>query len=482
MPDRDCQKRLSKATLPGSLGEQEVSSVNTDIIPSEAAAPLKPVGGYRWVIVGMAFLITLINYLDRTAISFAKGPMGLSDQDFGFIAGAFGFGYMFMTLGGGILVDKFGPRKVWSTAALTWSVITACLGLVAGFGPFIAMRIMLGLAEGPHFPSLNRVVADWLPTSERARATAIGLAAVSFASVIGAPLISQLIIQLGWRMMFFVLGSLGIIWAITWIFMFRDYPEQSKFVSDAELHKIHAGVNVDRTLSNEKLRERGSKAGTSTWRYLLTDPSLVSCYYSFFAFGYLLFFSINWLPNFLEHAYKVQLREQGFYLIAPWLTASILVSLGGWLSDRIWNKTKSIRKSRTHMIWICQLLSAVFLTPLLFEPPLMVALCMLCLGVGIGLMANSAYYAVICDLAKDKAGTALGIMTSCSAAASVAAPSLTGMIVTATHKFNAAFGLLIFFSLTSVIAVVWLQHPDKKRAGNEGGGQEVEASEFKGMH
>jgi MFS family permease len=427
----------------------------------------------------MAFVITLINYLDRTAISFAKGAMGLSDQDFGFIAGAFGFGYMFMTLGGGILVDKFGPRRVWSAAALSWSVITASLGLITGFAPFVAMRIALGLAEGPHFPSLNRVVADWLPTSERARATAIGLTAVSFASVIGAPLISQLIIGLGWRMMFAVLGSLGIVWAITWMIIFRDFPEQSKFVSDTELKIIHAGVNVDRTLSHENLRKRGTQNGTSTWKYLLTDPSLVSCYYSFFAFGYLLFFSINWLPNFLEHTYKVQLREQGIYLIAPWLTASILVSFGGWLSDRIWNKTKSIRKARTHMIWICQLLSAICLTPLLFEPPLTVALCMLCLGVGIGLMANSAYYTVICDLAKDKAGTALGLMTSCSALASVAAPSLTGMIVTATHKFNAAFGLLIFFSFTATFAVFLLQHPDRNRAISD---QELDAADFKGMH
>jgi MFS transporter, ACS family, hexuronate transporter len=462
-----------------------VTSVNADIIDPPAAAPLKTAGYYRWIIVGMAFIITLINYLDRSAISFAIGPLKkefhLTDQDFGFIAGAFGIGYMCMTLGGGILVDKSGPRKVWSSAALTWSAITASLGLVTGFGPFIAMRIMLGLAEGPHFPSLNRVVADWLPTSERARATAIGLAAVSFASVIGAPLISQLIINLGWRMMFVVLGSLGIVWAITWIAIFRDYPEQSKFVSDAELKIIHAGLSVDRNLSHQKLRARGATGGSTTWKYLLTNPSLLSAYYSFFAFGYLLFFSINWLPNFLEHTYDVQLREQGIYLIAPWLTSSILVTLGGWLSDRIWNKTKSIRKARTHMIWICQLLSAAFLTPLLFEPPLMVALCMLCLGVGIGLMANSAYYAVICDLAKDKAGTALGIMTSCSALASVAAPSLTGMIVTATHKFNAAFGILIFFSLTSVIAVAWLQHPDRERA-LKSGGQEDESAEFKGMH
>ncbi|MFX5464776.1 MFS transporter, partial [Acinetobacter baumannii] len=80
------------------------------------------------------------------------------------------------------------------------------------------MRSALGLCEGPHFPALARVVADWLPPNERARATAVSLAAVPLASVIGAPLISQLIIHCGWRAMFMILGSLGIAWAIAWVF------------------------------------------------------------------------------------------------------------------------------------------------------------------------------------------------------------------------------------------------------------------------
>src|SRR5581483_9376141 len=150
-------------------------------------------GLFRWVIMGLAFLVTLINYLDRSAIAYAissiKADFGLSDAQFGFIAGAFAIGYMIMTLGGGILVDLWGAHRVWSVAALLWSGCTALMGVASNFPVMFCFRTMLGLAEGPHFPSLTRVVADWLPKEERARATAIGLAAVPFAQVIGGPLI-----------------------------------------------------------------------------------------------------------------------------------------------------------------------------------------------------------------------------------------------------------------------------------------------------
>src|SRR5262249_34585033 len=148
----------------------------------------------------------------------------LNDADFGFVAAAFGIGYMVMTVGGGLLVDRWGSHRVWALAALLWSSCTAAMGLASTFQILFALRTVLGITEGPHFPALTRVVADWLPDSERARATAIGLAAVPFASVLGAPLLSHLIANLGWKSMFLVLGVAGVLWAVLWAIVYRDYP------------------------------------------------------------------------------------------------------------------------------------------------------------------------------------------------------------------------------------------------------------------
>jgi sugar phosphate permease len=445
----------------------------------------KPKGNFRWIVIALAFIITLVNYLDRSAVSYAREALklefGLNERDYGLIAGAFGSGYMVMAFTGGLLVDRYGPRRIWAGAAIIWSGITAFLGFVSGLWPLICLRSALGLAEGPHFPALTRVVADWLPVNERARATAISLAAVPLASVIGAPLISQLIIHCGWRAMFMILGSLGIGWAILWVWIFRDLPQQSQAISEEEVNYIAAGnvevlafhhtakVSALNSPPDTSLDERFEKSGHQTpqassqktsWKFLLTNPSLLANYYSFFCFGYLLYFSVNWLPGYLQKTYAVSLDEVGKLCMIPWAFSAVLLWVGGIISDRVWSRTKSIRKARAHIIWICQLLSAAYFAGLLFKPDLAMAMVMMSLGLGFGLMPNAAFYALNCDLARDRAGTCQGLMVMFSSGASMSAPILTGWLVDCSGNFNSSLCVLIFSAVTSSLVVFLFQKPD----------------------
>ena len=366
-----------------------------------------------------------------------------------------------MTLGGGILVDKYGSRRVWSIAAILWSGCTACMGLASSFTVFFVVRTVLGLAEGPHFPALTRVVADWLPTKERARSTAFGLAAVPLASAIGAPIITSLIAAYGWKLMFAILGTAGIIWAVVWYLLYRDYPEHSTFVNDAELTIVREGKPINRERKLAELKAPDLELGKTTWKFLLTNPSLVANNFAFFGFGYLLFFAVTWLPEYFLRTYHLSLKEVGAYLIYPWLTAAVFLVAAGFISDYIWKKTGSMRASRTHMIWVCQLLSGLCFIPIMFNPALNVALVMISLGLAFGLMPNACFYSINCDLAKDKAATSLGLMDMFLALAGVLAPALTGKLTEITGNFNIAFLLLTVFILSSVVALLILQRPDK---------------------
>ncbi len=430
-------------------------------VAEQSAQPSAAKGGghFRYVILGLAFLITLINYMDRASISYAIGPIktefGLNDSQFGAVLAAFGIGYAVMTLVGGIIVDRWGARRVWPAAAIAWSGFTALMGCVSGFPALLSLRIMLGLSEGPHFPALTRVVADWLPQSERVRATGLGLCAVPLASAIGAPLISTLIITVGWKSMFLVMASAGVLWAGLWYLVYRDYPHSSKYVSEAELKHIHEGQTTDRSVSDSERRVQNRNDGGTTWKTMLTNPSLISNNISYFAFGYSLFFALTWLPGYLEQAHKVKLEDARFILIAPWLTAAILLPVAGYLSDWLWIKTGSKRISRSYLICICQLLSGISYIPLLFSPSLTTSMLFISLGVGFGMMPNAAFYAINCDLAKDRAATSQGLMNCCSAIASIMAPALTGWIAFKTGSFTGAFALLIIFTLISVLSV-WL--------------------------
>lgn len=433
---------------------------------SSAAQNNPKSSNFRWVVIALAFFITLVNYMDRTALSYAKSSLEaelhINSEQFGAIASAFGIGYMVMTFFGGIFVDKWGARKVWAGAALLWSACTALLGTAAGFGQFFLYRTMLGLAEGPHFPALARVVADWLPRNERARSTAVGLAAVPLASVIGAPLITTLIVSFGWKAMFVILGSLGIVWAVVWYFVYRDYPEACKFVNDGELQHIREGRLVGRDKSEHELRAHSVAGGATSWKFILFNPSLMANNLAFFSFGYLLFFATTWLPAYLQETYSLNLKEVGIFLIAPWLTAAVLLLNAGWLSDWLFKKTGSLRIARSHMIWSCQLLSALCFIPVMFSPSLELAITMISLGIGLGLMPNAAFYAINTDLAKDRAATSLGVMDTFFAAAGILAPYVTGKLEHLTGGFSAAFGVLIVLMVTSVAAVILFQKPDKE--------------------
>ena len=416
------------------------------------------------MIVGLAFFITFVNYVDRSAISYAvtliKQEFGLDNTAIGIISGAFGFGYVAVAVISGILVDRVGARFMWSIAAVLWSIITGMFSLTNGFLSLLICRIALGAAEGPNFPSLTRVCTDWLPMHERGRATAWGLTAVPLSCVIAAPLISNLILALGWRIMFLTLAAAGIVWAVTWIALFRNRPSDSSHVSAPELAYINSlgGTSV--------VRKESASVPPTTWKSLLLNPSLISNNIAFSAFGYLLFFSVYWLPAYLGEIYGMQLKVVGWYLMLPWLTATVLLPLGGWISDMVWIRTHSIRRSCSYLVAICQLLSALFFLPILFWHSLPVALTCISLGLGVGLMPNAAFYIINSDLAKDRAATSLGIMNVFAAVSSISAPIITGKFSSLTGNYNSAFALIVIYSLISAVGVLLFQKPDRKVLNN----------------
>lgn len=410
---------------------------------------------YRWKIMILAFFAVIITYLDRSALSYAIKPLeetfNLTNEDFGIIASAFGIGYLIMTVIGGVLVDNFGARKIWSLSAFFWSLVCAAIGLCSGFISLLTLRLFLGIAEGPSFPALTRVVADWMPVSERARALALGLVAVPFASVVGAPFISWLITVFNWRITFVILGSFGVVWALIWYILFRDHPSQSKYTSDEE--RLYIKNNL--TLPTQSPSVVSSQK--TTWTFLLFNRDLLVNNYAFFTFGYVLFFAITWLPGYLEQTYHVDLKQTGLYLMLPWITASVLLILGGFLSDWIWNKTHSIRLARSHMIWVCQLLSAISFIPAIFAHSLPMAIFGISFGVGFSLMPNAAFYAINADVARDRAGTSLGIMDCAFAIAGILAPFLTGLLNSATGDFSSAIALMVILTLSSAFSIILWQ-------------------------
>jgi nitrate/nitrite transporter NarK len=261
--------------------------------------------------------------------------------------------------------------------------------------------------------------------------------------------------SVGWRAMFIILGSLGIVWAILWWNIFRDKPGTSRHVSTEELDHIKDELVTEKVVAHTAVEHK------TTWRFMLTNRAFIANNYAFFTFGYLLFFAVTWLPGYLEQTYAINVREVGWFLVLPWLLATILLIAGGWISDHLWRKTKHIRTARSHIIWICQIASALCFIPVILTHSLPVAIAGISLGVGLGLMPNAAFYALNADLARDRAATSLGLMNFSFALAGILAPLVTGFLSDITGNFAGAISLLVILTLTSALGIILFHYPDE---------------------
>lgn len=408
---------------------------------------------YRWVITCLIFFITLINFIDRSAISYVIEPLkqefGFTSTEFGMILSAFGLGYMLLTSFGGWMVDMWGARIVWAIAAISWSICIALLGFSGGFWGFIFLRFLLGITEGPHFPAMSVSINNWLPATESAKALSFGLVAIPLSAVIGAPLIAYLVADLGWRAMFFTISVIGIVWAFIWYQFFTNNPADSPYVNEAE-----------KTLIEQGKRKKAADSNID-WRYILTHPALIANNIAYFAYGYMLFFSTLWLPGYFLTQHGLDLKSVGCYLTIPWLVGAVFLKAGGVISDWLYKKTGKGRIARAHLIWMTQSLAAVFFVALGFTDSLFYSLLFLSLGLGFGQMPQSAFFSTNIDVAKERSGSSQGITSSCLSLAGVIAPVITGWLIDVTGNFKAAFLLLGAITALAVVVVILFHHPDR---------------------
>ena len=419
---------------------------------------------YRWFIVFLLFAITAVNYIDRSAIAYAipaiQRDLGLSPADTGVILGAFGLGYAFTTLIGGFAVDRYGARVVLAVAALLWSLSIGTTALAGSFAVLYAARILLGVSEGPNFPALAGSVSHWLSPHERTTALSNALLAVPLALAVGGPICTELLGWLDWRLTFVALFILSIAWVPLWYFLFRDDPADSRFVNAAELAHIRTSDPSVPAAPHAVLK---SWPEPGVLKLLLTNKTLLANYWSFFVFGYFLFFFMTWLPSYLERAYGLKLQTVGLFTVLPWLAAVVMMSVLGRWSDHLLKSTGSLRISRSYLIAGSQFVAALAVVPVALTHDLTVAIAGITVAVAASMGANAAYYAVNVDIVPARAATALGIMDFAFAIAGFLAPAITGWVLNLRGSFVDGFLLMAVLALSSVLVVLLFHHPDQDR-------------------
>jgi ACS family hexuronate transporter-like MFS transporter len=398
---------------------------------------------FQVFVVALILYVTIVNYLNRIALSYAilpvEGDLGLSDAQFGFVASGFTIGYFLMTLPAGILVDKFGSIRIWTIAAAFWSIVTICISYVMDYYFLFGFLVLLGMAEGSHFPALIKTIGDWFAPRWRSRALALGLLGVPLASVIGGPLLTSIIQIFGWRWMFFDLGVLGLVWTFVWPLSF--WGKKNPHLGTSAVH-FRAGESVP-------------------WRALFTSPCFLSGCAVYFTFGYLLFFGLVWLPGYLQKSHGLSLKDTGFFVVLPWFVSGVGLLVGGGISDYLFKRTCSIRISRSYPIIVALLGASLCFYLLTITGNLMLDLWLLSFGLGFTFILNAPIYALNVDLFPKNAATAQGIITCFSSIGGTISSSLTGHLVEMTGNFQMALLIASVLALLAALIAIFFQKSPK---------------------
>ncbi|MFJ8927471.1 MFS transporter [Streptomyces sp. NPDC102364] len=404
----------------------------------------------RWLTLALIVALIVINYIDRSAISYAVEPLteafGISKSQYGLISSAFSIGYMVFAFMAGPLVDRYGARRILLVGVAIWSLVTAVTPIAGSFIGLFVTRIILGAGEGPGFPAASRTVSRWLPQKERGIALAmVGGVAVSGSLLIGGPLVSQLIAVLTWKGMFWVLAGLGALWFAIAYALLKNTPEEHRGVSEAERAHIAAG----------QLEEERTSTVRVQWRPILTNRNLWIIAVGYFAWGFMFWGFMYWLPDYLSSEFQLSITEVGLFTVAPWAAGIVGALIGGVITDRVFARTGSER-SRLTIMGTALLLSGAALIPIFTAPSLTVAVTFISIGVGLGFVTGGIWWVAAIDAAPSQPGVAAGFADAAFALSGIVAPSVMGLIVSVTGSFSSGFVVMTVLAVVGAGAMLVL--------------------------
>jgi MFS transporter, ACS family, D-galactonate transporter len=393
----------------------------------------------RWRVAFLLAFGVVIAYFDRINVSVSQEALhasfGISLITFGYMASAFSWTYALMQLPAGMLLDRFGIRRVGRASTLLWSVASFAAAISPGLGVFFAARFLLGVAESPTFPANAKAVGLWFPKGERTLAVAITDAAAKFASALGVPFLGLLLLHFGWRFTFAATGLVSLLYFLLFFVIYRN-PTEDRQLSPEEFNYISEGSSLP---GDHSLEQRQADRWSLLF-YLLRQPKVYGLALGWGAYNYSFYLLLNWLPSYLSIAHHMDLLHSVFYTSAPWMFATLTdLFVGGWLVDALiergWNANR-VRQS----VLIIGTGFGLAIFGAAHPRNAAAALCWISLALG-GLAAAAPVAWTVPSLIapRDSVGTLASIANFSSQVAGVSAPIITGYIVAATHSFASAF-------------------------------------------
>ncbi len=349
----------------------------------------------------------------------------------GWIFSAFTFAYAAFEIPSGWLGDRFGPRLALTRIVLWWSAFTVLTGATIGFRSLFIVRFLFGAGEAGAFPNIARAVSHWFPASEQGRAMSASFVGLAIGSAMTAPLVFTLVGLQGWRWTFVEFGLIGAVWSVAWYRLFRDRPEdQSEDDSDrAHSHRV-------------------------PWSSMLKSKNLAFICLMYFSFGYGLYFYITWLPIYLLEARGFSISSTKWLAALPWAVSALAFWFGGWVTDRIMQRTGNLKLARCGVGAVGYAASAVVLASVAQIENRIFAALLLALALGLQTTTISAAWSVCLDVGRRNAGVVTGFMNTVGNIGGAIAPIVVGYTVKEWNSWTLPFYIMAGVFVFGVL--MWL--------------------------
>lgn len=311
---------------------------------------------YRWIIVALLFLGTVINYLDRQIIGLLKPTLEVefnwTETDFGKIMSAFSFAYAIGLLLSGRFIDKVGTKVGYSVSVVIWSLagmFHAVARSVLGFG---IARLSLGLGEAGNFPAAMKAVAEWFPKKERALATGIFNSGTAIGVVVALILVPVIMQNFGWHEVFWITGALGFVWLAFWLFLY-DIPQKQKRLTPEELTYIES--------DQEDIVGQVESTKAISWNKLFSFPQTWAFVTGKFFIDPIFWFFLFWLPSYFSSTFNLDLTKISPELMIIYGATTVGSIGGGYMSSLLIKKGWATLKARKGSLLLFALIELVIM-------------------------------------------------------------------------------------------------------------------------
>ncbi|OVA17682.1 Major facilitator superfamily [Macleaya cordata] len=423
------------------------------LVGADQGAGGKEIGGFvlpeRFKVVALvAFVMCLCN-ADRVVMSVAIVPLaeahGWSSSFLGIVQSSFLWGYIFSSVVGGALADKYGGKRVLAWGVTLWSLATLLTPWAADHstGMLLAVRAIFGLAEGVAFPSMNTLLSRWFPCHERASAVGISMAGFHLGNVISFLLTPIIMSSIGIHGAFALFSSVGLLWLTIWVNGVTNDPGESRLISKTELGLIQAGKTDSAAKNGEipSLRQLFSKL--PTWAIVVANVTN--------NWGY--FVLLSWMPVYFKTVFSVNLKQAAWFSAMPWGMMAISGYIAGAASDFLIKAGYSITFVRKIMQSIGFIGPGVSLLCLNYAKTPATASIFLTAALSLSSFSQAGFLLNMQDIAPQCAGFLHGITNSIGTLAAIISTIGTGYFVQWLGSFQAF--LTVTAALYFITTIFW---------------------------